>query len=64
MLGEFFRTGLQLTQVIGLACLLWGVLLLVAALAGGRGGPFDLIKGIALALLGVWLAGIGQSLGP
>lgn len=61
MLSEVFRTGVQLTQVIGLGCLLWGVFLLIGGLAGGR-GPFDLIRGAALVAVGFWIAGLGQGL--
>lgn len=61
MLAELFRTGVQLTQVVGLSCLLWGVFLLMGGLAGGR-GPFDLVRGAALVAFGVWVAGLGQGL--
>jgi len=61
MLNELFRTSVQLTQVIGLGCLLWGVFVLIGAVAGGR-GPFDLVKGAALTAFGFYLAGLGQGL--
>ena len=31
-------------QMIGMGCLLWGVFVLIGAIAGGR-GPFDFVKG-------------------
>ena len=61
MLTELFRTGVQLTQMIGLGCLQWGVFVLIGAVAGGR-GPFDLARGAALMIFGFYLAGLGQAL--
>jgi hypothetical protein len=61
MLGELFKTGIQLTQMIGLGCLLWGVFVLIGGIAGGR-GPFDLVKGAALLAFGVYLAGLGKGI--
>ncbi|MBY6240056.1 hypothetical protein [Methylosinus sp. Sm6] len=61
MLGELFRTGVQLTQVIGLCCLLWGAFIIIAAIGAGR-GPIDLAKGALLMAFGVYLAGLGQGL--
>lgn len=59
MLTELLRTGVQLTQMIGLGCLLWGVFVLIGAVAGGR-GPFDFVRGAALLAFGVWLSGLGR----
>jgi hypothetical protein len=61
MLGELFRTGIQVTQMVGLVCLLWGVFVVIGAGAGGR-GPLDLAKGAVLMAFGVYLAGLGQGL--
>ncbi|MCB1536275.1 MAG: hypothetical protein KDJ44_16550 [Rhodoblastus sp.] len=61
MLRELFLTGITLTQVIGLCCLLWGVLLLVGAIFSGR-GPFDFVKGGVLMAFGAYVVGLGQSL--
>jgi len=61
MLREFFLTGIQLTQVLGLCILLWGAGVTFLALTGNR-GPGDLVKGAALLLFGVYLAGLGQGL--
>lgn len=61
MLSELFRTGVQLTQVIGLGCLLWGVFIIIGALSGGR-GPVDLAKGATIMAFGVYLSGLGQRL--
>lgn len=61
MLSELFRTGVQLTQVIGLGCLLWGVFIIIGALGGGR-GPIELTKGGILMAFGVYLTGLGQGL--
>ncbi len=61
MLSELFRTGVQLTQVIGIGCLLWGVFVMIGAIGGGR-GPMELAKGATLMAFGVYLAGLGQSL--
>lgn len=61
MIGDMFKTGIQLTQMVGLGCLLLGVLVVFGGLIGGR-GPFDLIKGAALMALGVFVAGLGKGL--
>lgn len=62
MLAELFRTGLQLTQMIGLVALLWGALALMGAVMGGRFNPFHLLQGAALCALGLWLAGVGRGM--
>ena len=62
MLTELFHTGLQLTQMIGLVSLLWGALVLIGAVMGGRLHPVHLLQGAALCALGLWLAGVGQGM--
>ncbi len=61
MLHQLYLTGVQLTQVIGVCCLLWGVFLLIGAVFGRR-GPFEIVKGAALMMFGFYLAGLGQQL--
>jgi len=61
MLGELFRTGQQLLQMIGMGCLLWGVFLLIGAVWAGR-GPLDFVKGSALLMFGAWLVGMVKGL--
>lgn len=59
MLGELLRIGMQLLQMIGMGCLLWGTFLMISAVWAGR-GPLDFVKGVALLMFGAYLAGLGR----
>lgn len=60
MLGELFLTGLQFLQIIGLGSIIYGVFLLIAAIAAGQ-GPLGFIKGALLMGFGVYIMGLGQN---
>lgn len=62
MLSQLFHSGLQLLAMIGLCCILLGTFSLLGVMTGGR-GPFEIVKGAALIWLGVYLIGLGNSLG-
>jgi uncharacterized membrane protein HdeD (DUF308 family) len=59
MLERIFFTGIQLTQVVGIICLLWGAFEAMGAVWAGR-GPFGLAKGAALMMFGFYLASLGR----
>lgn len=57
MLSELLMTGIQLTQMIGLLLMLWGVAMIIIGIAGNR-GLLDLAKGGVLMILGAYVAGL------
>ena len=61
MLRELLFSGIQLTQIIGLLLIIWGVFVVIMGVAGNRGGV-DFAKGAVLMIFGAYVAGLGQIL--
>jgi hypothetical protein len=61
MLQDFLFTGIQLTQIIGLLLILWGVFTVIVGIASNR-GVMPLAQGAAMMIFGAYVAGLGQIL--
>jgi hypothetical protein len=57
MLRDFLTTGLQLTQMIGLVLMIWGVAMIIIGIAGNR-GILEIAKGGVLMIFGAYVAGL------
>ncbi len=61
MLDALAEISRQFVHMIGMGCLIWGTLTMIGAMWGQQ-PPLNYVKGTALLLFGVYLAGVVKTL--